>query len=1103
MGALLLLGGGVAGPAAPLQAACLPDPAAPGDTVTCSGSVPAGFAVPTGVDSVTVVVEEAATVTAPGDGIVVENASAVTNRGQIEVTGASASGVLGGDRTTSDVTPFVNALTGSILVTGPDAFGINVGTGTRTQNDGMIDVSGSGSTGIRAGNSSGIFHSGHLDVSGANATGISGANGVFIESTGTLTVSGDQATGVSMGQGSQIAHDGDLTLSGAGTLGLTGGGNTVIDNQPGASIVIEATALDAVAVQGADLGGQITNRGSITSSAPGSTGIRLGSNADAGGNLGTMVFNADNGVGLHGGQGTATVNESGASLEMTGADVIGIQIEGGGQAINAGTMTLNGDGARGLVGADGSAGLSTLFNNNPGSILTVNGAGALGAELGIFGEGSNSGVMEIQGANAIGIRAGADSLFVNSGEIKIGGSGSQGIVIGAHSDPDQSSFINGAAVPGNAGGVLRSLDPEAGALIVMGEATPGATSRIENRAGASILADLADFGVVGRAIAIQGSPGDDVILNAGLIQGKILLGDGNDRFLVEPGAEFQGPGSPLLDGGTGTNILELTEGSGSLGQFELGLAENFDSLRISSGQWQLIGQSPETRDVVVDRDGTLALVAATTIDGNYSHAPPTSLVPQPDDPEPTLRALLGQADQGGPLLTTTGSATLDDGVLEIVVGGGFRGQADFILLQADGGRINEFDRIALPESPHFSFGAPVYSANQVSLSVDVSGYSDNQWATSQAVTALSAPGASAGVQALVSQTELLDFESYLDAMDQLSPAPYSAHTQATLELGNRFVQSLLERPRFCIAPAGEVHRDSRTQTLCRDRPMEPWITSYGQFGDYRGKPGQISFRDDAVGLALGVDRRVDERLVISASLGTAYDSIHVDAAGPGDFKALDLGLYAGYAWNNLRLQGVVSYGHSWQTRTRNFAIGDFTNRTEAHYAIDRLEMRAEAEYGIESGAFRISPAVSLDYTALLQSEIKESGGGGAALVLPSRTDSVGTVRVGFDLTTALHKKGYWTDLLENVDGVWRPTLSLRWRQPLGGEQAHIEALFLESPADRFSIETEIFQEGFEIGAGLDWTPLVADRLTFTLRYDGFLWEDTTVNAVTGRIRLAF
>lgn len=1102
-GALLLLSGALVLPAPPLSAACLPDPASPGDTVSCSGNNPAGYAVPTGVDSVTVVIEENATVTAPGDGIVVENTSAVTNHGQIDVTGSGSSGILGGDGTSSEAAPFVNSLGGSIVVSGPDAFGIHVGTRTRTENNGTIEAAGSGSTGIAVLNSSGVFNTGSLEVSGVNATGVSGATGVLLESTGSITVSGDQATGASLGSGSQIVHGGDLTLSGVGTTGLAGGRNTVIDNRPGAQIVLEATALDAVGLAGGDSAGQITNRGSIISSAPGSTGIRLGNNASVGGNLGTMVFNANDSIGLQGGQGTATVNEFGASLEMTGDNVIGIQIAGGGQAINAGTMTLNGPGARGGVGGDGSAGSPTRFNNDPGATLSVSGPEVLGADLGIFTEGGNSGSIEVLGTNAIAIRAGSDSLFFNRGEISIGGSGSHGIEIGAHSDPDQASFTNAAGVFGTPGGILRSTDPAAGALILMGEALPGGASRIENGAGASILADLSELGVPGRGIAIQGSPGDDVVLNAGLIQGTVLLAEGDDRFLLATGAELSALGNPVVDGGTGANTLELTGEPGALGQFDSGLAENFGSLRISSGRWQLTGQSPETRDVVVDRNGTLTLVAPTTIDGSYSHAPPTSLVPQPGDPEPTLQALLSAATQDGPLLTTTGSAALGDGLLEVIIGGGFRGQADFILLQADGGRINEFDRIVLPNNPDFVIGVPVYSANQISLSVNVTGYSDNQWATSQAITALSGPGASSDTQALVSQTEILDFESYLDAMDQLSPAAYGAHTQATLELGNRFVQTLLERPRFCIAPAGQVVTDPRTRTLCRERPLEPWITSYGQFSDYRGRPGQISYSDDAGGLALGVDGRVDENLVVSASLGTAYDSIHVDGAGPGDFKTLDLGLYAGYTAGNFRLQGVTSYGHSWQHRVRDFAIGDFVNRAEGDYGIDRLEIRAEAEYGIESGALLISPALSLDYTALLQSEIRESGGGGAALVLPSRTDSTGTARIGFDLTTALHKNGYWTDLLENVDGVWRPRFSLRWRQPLGEERSRIEAHFLDSTADAFSIESQNFQQGFEVGAGLDWTPLVADRLTFTLRYDGFLWKDTTVNAVTAQVRLSF
>ena len=140
---------------------------------------------------------------------------------------------------------------------------------------------------------------------------------------------------------------------------------------------------------------------------------------------------------------------------------------------------------------------------------------------------------------------------------------------------------------------------------------------------------------------------------------------------------------------------------------------------------------------------------------------------------------------------------------------------------------------------------------------------------------------------------------------------------------------------------------------------------------------------------------------------------------------------------------------------------------------------------------------------MIQSEIAETGGGAAALTLPSRNETARTLRLGFDLTTALHKQGYWTALLENADGVWRPSLSVRWRQPLGATQQNVNARFSAAPGELFSVQGDDSGQGFELGVGVDWTPLVADRLTFTLRYDGFLWEGVTSSALTGRIRLSF
>jgi uncharacterized protein with beta-barrel porin domain len=1063
--------------------------------------------VPEGVNSVTVVVEEGATVSSLGDGIVVRDNSGVTNRGQISVNGASSAGIAGGDGAEGQIAQFENATTGVITINSPDAFGFRVGTLTRTTNAGQIEVLGDGSVGINAENTSGVLHTGTLSVAGSEAFGVVGANGVLFEGDGAIDVSGAQATGVAVGRGAQILHAGALTLSGTESRGLVGDRNAFVENSEGATIVIEATASGAVALFGADFSDTVVNDGTITSSAPGSRGIEVGNDSGLGVNSGSMTLSADDSVGIRGGERSLVVNEPGSSLQMEGQNSVGLEIAAGGGTINAGSLVLTGADARGLVGADGSAGATTFFGNEAEAELTTSGTGAVGIDFGSFADGENAGSLTVQGAASVGIRAGPDSIVRNSGLLSVGGAGSVGVEAGVHSDPQQSSFINLAESATGEAGVLTSSDPAAGALVVMAESAPGAESRVENQRGASILADLSDLADPARAIAIQGSAGNDAVVNAGLIRGKILLGAGDDRYVAEPGAElFDDPDQPVvLDGGPGSDSVELTVGSGDVGTFHASRIQNFESIRVVSGQWELADAAPDPTAVVVGRDGTLSISRATTINGSYAHASP-SLVPQPGAPEPTLRTVLSAQTAeptGVPLLLTTGSATLSDGILQVVVGGGFRGQVNFTLLQADGGLVGEFDRIVLSEDPDLALGPPVYSASQLQISVNVSGYSDNQWAMSQAITGLSGSGIDAPLRDLIDQIETLEFRSYLDAMNELSPEAYDAHAQATFELGQRFVQLMLERPRFCLAGPGKAKRDPHTQIPCREHRFEPWLTTYGQFSHRDGGPDHVSSEDNAGGLVLGFDRRFGENWLVTATVGTAYDSIEVDGVGPGSFETLDLGLYAGYTRGPLRFQGVASYGHSWQERFRDIAIGEFAGRTTGRYDIDRIGVRAEIEYGIETRALRVAPLISLDYTTLLQSEVRESGGGAAALTLPSRNDTARTLRVGVDLTTTLQKTGYWTDLLENADGVWRPALSVRWRQPLGDVSRSISARFSAAPGELFSVEGDDSGEGFEVGAGVDWTPLLADRLTFSLRYDGFLWQGVASHALTGRIRLSF
>src|SRR3954463_4083458 len=71
--------------AAPANAACTPDPASSGQTVTCSGNTPAGFQAGGGGDNLTVNVLAGATASDGGFGVVigVNDFNTVTNSGTL------------------------------------------------------------------------------------------------------------------------------------------------------------------------------------------------------------------------------------------------------------------------------------------------------------------------------------------------------------------------------------------------------------------------------------------------------------------------------------------------------------------------------------------------------------------------------------------------------------------------------------------------------------------------------------------------------------------------------------------------------------------------------------------------------------------------------------------------------------------------------------------------------------------------------------------------------------------------------------------------------------------------------------------------------------
>ena len=120
---------------APANAACVPDPASSGQTVTCSGNTPAGFQAGGGVDNLTVNVLAGATVSDGGFGVIigVNDFNTVTNSGTLSA-GPNTTGIFAGVNNT-----IVNAASGVITV-GDDGVAIFAAGNSTITNAGQITI---------------------------------------------------------------------------------------------------------------------------------------------------------------------------------------------------------------------------------------------------------------------------------------------------------------------------------------------------------------------------------------------------------------------------------------------------------------------------------------------------------------------------------------------------------------------------------------------------------------------------------------------------------------------------------------------------------------------------------------------------------------------------------------------------------------------------------------------------------------------------------------------------------------------------------------------------------------------------------------------------
>lgn len=389
------------------SAACLPDPATSGQTVTCSGSVAGGFEAGAGINNLTVNVLSGAVVNDSGNwSIGVDDFNTVNNAGTL-APAAGLTGINAGSFNT------VNN-SGSIAV-GAFGVGISAVNSNIITNNATIS-SGANGVAISVFDNNTITNNASLSA-GTDGAGIfAGINNTITNAAGAGITVGDDARGIYLGGGSN-----KVTNAGAIIVGSTVGfapaagifainNDNTIDNVAGGTISVGQDAAgifaqgdratignagtinanDAsvgISAQGHDA--RITNSGSITVGSFFAAGIALGGNNAVITNTGTITAGDNNSEGIVVlGDSNTVVNRGSIVVGIQGVGIDATSFFGSNNIINTGTITAGAAGTGILLSGSGS-----VFNSGKidaaGGFAAIEFCGCGTANVLTLGPGSN------------------------------------------------------------------------------------------------------------------------------------------------------------------------------------------------------------------------------------------------------------------------------------------------------------------------------------------------------------------------------------------------------------------------------------------------------------------------------------------------------------------------------------------------------------------------------------------------------------------------------------------------------------------------------------------------------------------------------------------
>ncbi|MFK7894347.1 MAG: autotransporter domain-containing protein [Myxococcota bacterium] len=1096
---------------------------------------------------------------ADGFGIRGDNNNFIDNDGTININGIDGRGVKIDDNTTG-ILPngAVNGETGSIFANSDGSIAMETGTNSGVATSGLIELLGENTRGISAGSRedlsalANITNNGTINVGGNGGFGIIAGDrwidgvldmGIFTPQSagirnfqdpmrgvgGDINVTGDNAFGIFAGDTSNeignhnsfVANGTNAVIDVTGTdsVGVSLGGNTVTRTFGNAYTSVYSFQNQGLVMGGANAGPLIQIRNfvagfenrilntdtgdifaDITNLGTANRGMAiLGSDGDDEiSNLGDITGDVDLGLGndtyIHG-------------VDATFQDALSLG-DGNNLFENQGlfdAVVTFGEGDQ-TVENDGT--LQTDLNFGAGNDSYTHGVDAVMGNAITFGDGDNT--LNNEGAfdSAVSFGTGNDRVN-NEGTIQVDlnlGDGDDTYTHGSDAVFDEVlSFGDGDSTFRNDG----TFD----AIINFGSGTRDITNT------GDLSSDLTfsdgddtvfNSGTFDGDFAV--GLGDDLVTNNGSLTGTVDLGDGNDIYRQGPEATTPS----MVVGGDGDDVIELSANVSMPTQtFDLNNAEGFETVRLTEagsfavdGGWSLDGAESFTGLTEVLAGAILRPLVPTTFAGDLALA--------------ENGALSLEIDGVDIPLTVEGTTTITAGGLNLVIADGAAPTegAPVQVIDAAGGLNGEFGFFRFQTDPVNGVLTPLYEDDAVFIAFDPSlsaiTQGTSQRSIAQHFSDINTAGTGVGpFQSFIDTLFALNLEGATNLtpiIDGISPEGYGAQTTVMAEAGRQVSSLLMDRPRECQPGQRNRFGGSKTLLPCHARRFSPWVAGTGSFRKRDGFDDRPEYDANVGGVVFGIDARPVGDLDFTIAIASQQASVDVDGFGESEITMTDLAAHIAWTPGPVRLQLVGSWGHGFHESERriranlNPVAAPVDQQSDTDHDSDRATLAAEAGYLVEVGPVSIEPLVGIDWAWINQRTIDEDEAPfGLGLTIPGREDEIGSVSAGLRLTADYHHDRYISERLLWMDGIWRPTLDLRWRQYLEGEERDFNSSFDGAPREtpNFQVSSEEDPGGVEIGAGLSFIPDLANRIQIDFRYDAYVSENTLQHDFVGRIAFGF